>query len=117
MWHLAAPDECDGTSAVGESRPFQAHPLVNRLNLLSSMHLAKPCCEPVMDTGSPDRMPADTAGRTAAWLSGFLRVHPTHRLGVPGGSHAGMAETVSAFVSEGEGRQSDGGDEQIYGAE
>jgi len=33
-WHIAAPDVCDGTSAVGESRHrIQAHPLVNRLNL------------------------------------------------------------------------------------
>jgi hypothetical protein len=33
--HIAAPDVCDGTSAVGEKADtaFQAHPLVNRLNL------------------------------------------------------------------------------------
>jgi len=30
---IAAPDVCDGTSAVGESTKSQAHPLVNRLNL------------------------------------------------------------------------------------
>ena len=32
---IAAPDVCDGTSAVGESRHRipEAHPLVNRLNL------------------------------------------------------------------------------------
>ena len=43
-------------------------------------------------------MPAEHRWKkTAAWLSGFFAVHPTHRLGVPGGSHAGMAETVSAF--------------------
>ena len=34
LWHIAAPDVCDGMSAVGESRRrIQAHPLVNRLNL------------------------------------------------------------------------------------
>ena len=46
FWHIAAPDVCDGTTAVGGSgcataRPqlakadtaLQAHPLVNRLNL------------------------------------------------------------------------------------
>ena len=33
--HITAPDVCDGTSAVGESRHphSKAHPLVNRLNL------------------------------------------------------------------------------------
>ena len=32
-WPIVAPDVCDGTSAVGESRQrIQAHPLVNRLN-------------------------------------------------------------------------------------
>jgi hypothetical protein len=35
FWQIAAPDVCDGTSAVGESRHRipKAHPLVNRLNL------------------------------------------------------------------------------------
>jgi hypothetical protein len=34
LWHMAAPDACDGTSAVGESRHrIQAHPFVDRLNL------------------------------------------------------------------------------------
>ena len=31
IWHIASPDVCDGTSAVGESRHcIQAHPHVNR---------------------------------------------------------------------------------------
>ena len=30
-------------------------------------------------------------------MSGFFAVHPTHRLGVPGGSYTGVAKTVSAF--------------------
>ena len=34
FWHIAAPDVCDGTSAVGDAA-FQAHPLVNRVNLAS----------------------------------------------------------------------------------
>jgi hypothetical protein len=33
FWHIATPDACDGTSAVGESRHRKAHPLVNQLNL------------------------------------------------------------------------------------
>ena len=35
LLHIAAPDVCDGTSAIGESRPhFKAHPFVKiRLNL------------------------------------------------------------------------------------
>ena len=52
-----------------------------------------------METGSPSRMPANTTrkkGTRSRSVSGFLRP-PHSRLGVPGGSHAGMAETVSAF--------------------
>src|SRR4051812_29804357 len=41
-------------------------------------------------------MPADTAGERPRGCRGFC-VHPTDRLGAPGGSHAGMAETGSAF--------------------
>ena len=52
-----------------------------------------------METGSLQQDARRPAGmeETAAWLSGFFAVHPTHRLGVPGGSYTGMAETVSAF--------------------
>jgi hypothetical protein len=34
-WYIAAPDVCDGRSAVGESRHRvpKAHPLLNRLKL------------------------------------------------------------------------------------
>jgi hypothetical protein len=35
MWHIAAPDVGDGTSAVGESRHSKAHPLVQP---------TEPCC-------------------------------------------------------------------------
>jgi hypothetical protein len=32
--HIAAPDVCDGTSAMAKAdTAFQAHPLVNQLNL------------------------------------------------------------------------------------
>ena len=52
-----------------------------------------------METGSPSRMPANTTrkkGTRSRSVSGFW-LPPHSRLGVPGGSRAGMAETVSAF--------------------
>ena len=71
---------------------FQANPLVK-----PTMHLA----EALLRAGDGDRLasagcPPNTAGRKRPrGCRGFFS--PTHRLGVPGGSHAGMAETVSAF--------------------
>ena len=104
-----------------------------------------------METGSLEQ-----DARRHRWKTGHGRVacrgfccHPTPRLGVPGGSHAGMAETVSAFkkprISAVVGRfdraqrtehrippgkaatmtvppmtrrtATDGGDEQMFGAE
>ena len=61
----AAPDECDRVSGVAKAdTAFQAHPLVK-----PTMHLAKPCCEPVMETGSPQqdarRTPLEENGRVA----------------------------------------------------
>ena len=56
------------------------------------MHLAKPCCEPVMETSSPQqdaRQHHAEEGDAVAERVGVFAVHPTHRLGVPSGSHAG----------------------------
>ena len=63
------------------------------------MHLAKPDPHPAVTPGG-DRMPANTTrnkGDAVAERVGVFWVHPTHRLEAPGGSHAGMAETVNSF--------------------
>ena len=59
---IAAPDVCDGTSAVGESRHRipGAHPLINRLNLAPAEHVGQ-----VVLAGSACPAPIDARGASS----------------------------------------------------